>query len=113
MTTQQQPQRRVQNVSLLGFPYRYNMPKRHADEYAAYLLDVSGYEFAEFKAKPEAIAKVARCYSYQSCEHDGWEASNAKTIIDIVEERYSEDLPGYAKMPWGISGDADAERARA
>jgi hypothetical protein len=105
--------RRLWLENLASVAYRYNMPARHADEYAAYLLDVSGYEFAEFKAKPEAIAKIARCYRYQSCEHDGWEASNAKTIVDIVEERYGEDLPGYGAMPWGIGSDADAARARA
>jgi hypothetical protein len=101
----------LENVASVAF--RYGMPDRHPDEYGEYLLAVSAYEWKELKAKPEAIAKVARCYAYQSCEHDGWMSCNAKVIVDILEERYGEELPNYDAMPWGISGEADLAKARA
>ena len=57
--------RRLWAENIRSVAYRYNMPERHAAEYQGYLDALAAYEFAEFKAKPEAIARVARCYSYQ------------------------------------------------
>ena len=105
--------RRLWQENLNSYAYRYNMPERHEAEFVGCESEIAAYEFAELKAKPEAIAKLARCYSYQTCEHAGWESSNAKTIVDVLEERYGEELPGYGAMPWGISGDCDLAKVRA
>lgn len=97
----------TENVNSVA--YRYDMPKRHASEHADYLAAVEAYEFEPFAAKPVAIAKIARCYDYQSCEHPAWDASPSKRIVDGLMERYSDKLPGYDRMPWGADANGIGE----
>ena len=47
------------------------------------------------------IIKAAKCYAYQACEHDGWESSDAKRVVDLIIEHAILDLPGYSEAPWG------------
>lgn len=91
----------------------HGRPKRHAmrDEMARGLMQARAYRFTRRRAKPAAIAKLVRCYGYQACEHDGYEASTAKTIVDALIARYPESLPDYEAMPWGIGGAIDLMRA--
>lgn len=70
------------------------------------------YEFKPVHAKAAAVAKIARCYDYQSCEHPAYEASQAKAIADTLMATFPETLPGYDDAPWGIADDADLARAR-
>jgi len=51
----------------------------------------------------EAI-KAANCYEYQSCEHPGWETSQAKRWIDKLRNVAINNLPGYADAAWEIDG---------
>lgn len=46
--------------------------------------------------------KAINCYEYQSCEHPGWEGSNAKAFCDALTARLIYTLPGYDEAPWGI-----------
>lgn len=49
------------------------------------------------------ILKACDCYAYQTCEHQGWETSRAKTLIDsIISIAYGE-LPGYDDANWQIN----------
>lgn len=89
--------------------YRYDMPKRHAAEYADYVAAVEAYEFEPFAAKPVAIAKIARCYDYQSCEHPGWDASRSKQMVEQLMECFPDTLPGYDCMPWGADANGMGE----
>jgi hypothetical protein len=65
-------------------------------------------EWAAFQAFSEVqILKAARCLHYQSCEHPGWEESNACRIVEAIiggEESYS--LPGYDEAAWEITPPA-------
>ena len=45
-------------------------------------------------------AKAAASLEYQSCEHPGWEASNARRIIRDLEGMLVRELPGYETGPW-------------
>lgn len=47
-----------------------------------------------------ALLKAADNYAYQSCEHDGWAASNARLHIDAIIRTAHGRLPGYAEAPW-------------
>jgi len=38
---------------------------------------------------------------YQSCEHDGWESSKAKAIVDALRSSAWHALPGYEDAAWG------------
>jgi hypothetical protein len=53
-----------------------------------------------FKAWPfpltaVSILKGCDCLDYQSCEHDGWEASRAFAILRAIRHRAIHGVPGY------------------
>jgi hypothetical protein len=50
---------------------------------------------------PVQVLKSAQCYEYQSCEHDGWETSEARKWIDSLKSRAIGILPGYDAAKWG------------
>ena len=47
------------------------------------------------------VLKATDCYEYQSCEHTGWEVSNAKAFIDVLRASAWRRLPGYEQAEWG------------
>ena len=53
---------------------------------------------------PSAIAVVKLCQSleYQSCEHDGWETSEARRIVRAVLSAAISRVDGYDAAPWSI-----------
>jgi len=63
--------------------------------------DVLGYRFAEVPGvtnDPRLIAVVAKAidgYEYQSCEHDGWEASSAAAFCTALRRLLLKQLPTY------------------
>jgi hypothetical protein len=61
--------------------YRYNLPTRDATELAQYERDVEGYEYEPCEPTGETIDAAIDCLDYQSCEHDGWEASAACALL--------------------------------
>lgn len=48
---------------------------------------------------PEAL-QALRCYEYQSCEHEGWPASEAYQFCDALRAQLIAHLPGMDKAPW-------------
>src|SRR3989304_446422 len=61
-------------------PYRYRVPAR----------------------VPTAVEtiKLVHCYRYQTCEHPGWEQSDAHGFCDALEAAAIDALPGYGEAPW-------------
>jgi hypothetical protein len=53
--------------------------------------------------QPVAILKAISCYEYQSCEHEGWDTSEAKTFCQYLREHVICDLPGYEEAVWEIA----------
>jgi hypothetical protein len=51
--------------------------------------------------QPLQVLKACHCYAYQSCEHPGWETSEAKAFIDALERTAVRHLPGYDDAAWG------------
>jgi hypothetical protein len=49
-----------------------------------------------------AAIKLAHCYSYQSCEHEGWNDSAAKRYVDELVGDLIRQLPGYNEAEWAI-----------
>jgi hypothetical protein len=41
------------------------------------------------------------CYEYQSCEHPGWESSEAYSFIQALRRRTWPHMPGYRDATWG------------
>jgi len=48
------------------------------------------------------LLKAIHCYEYQSCEHDGWDTSEARAYCRAVERELLGLLPGYESAPWAI-----------
>jgi hypothetical protein len=50
---------------------------------------------------PVQVIKACHCYSYQTCEHDEWEASEAHAFIHYLLSLACHRLPGYEEAEWG------------
>lgn len=63
------------------------------------------YEFTAIRGtlNPVAILKAISCYEYQSCEHPGWEASEAHAFCEALRSRMIRKLPGYGEAAWEIT----------
>ena len=48
------------------------------------------------------LAKQVDCYSYQSCEHDGWETSRAYKMCEAIKYNLLHNHPDYDSAPWGV-----------
>lgn len=59
-------------------------------------------------ASTVVIAKQIANYEYQSCEHDGWERSEAHAFCLALSDWLLRSLPGWADAPWGIDERAHA-----
>ena len=67
--------------NVISVSYRYNLPSRDATELAQYEGDVEAYEYAPCDPTGEMIVRAIDELDYQSCEHDGWEASAACALL--------------------------------
>jgi hypothetical protein len=59
-------------------------------------------------ASTVVIAKQIANYEYQSCEHDGWQDSEAHAFCRALAENLLRSLPGWEEAPWGIDERAAA-----
>jgi hypothetical protein len=73
-----------ENTDVTGCPYQYRRPQ-HTSWNTAELLN------------------ALHAYTYQSCEHNGWETSQAKAFCDALRDRLISTLPGYNDGPWTIT----------
>ena len=67
--------------NVISVSFRYNLPTRDATELAQYEDDVEAYEYAPCDPTGEMIVRAVDELDYQSCEHDGWEASAAHALL--------------------------------
>jgi hypothetical protein len=49
------------------------------------------------------LLNAIRGYQYQTCEHPGWDRSQAKAFCDALQQRLIATLPGYTDGPWLIT----------
>jgi hypothetical protein len=54
------------------------------------------------RVNPVVILKAIACLEYQSCEHPGWEGSEAHAFCEALRKRMIHRLPGYDEAPWEI-----------
>ena len=63
--------------------------------------DVDTYTWQETPLlTPGGLAKTLGCYSYQSCEHPGWEASEACALVTKIKDSLG-DVAYDESVPWG------------
>ncbi len=78
-----------------------SLETRYGDkDFPPFRLDAHAAESAKL-APALQVLKAAQCYAYQACEHEGWEASPAKRIVDAIVARAITCLPGYDDAAWG------------
>lgn len=71
--------------------------------------DVAAYRYERFPVLTEAqVLMGIHGYSYQSCEHPGWERSEAKAFVDALKDRLtdrmmSRDLENDPRSFWEIT----------
>lgn len=53
------------------------------------------FRIMEYCPSPLQALKYIGCLEYQSCEHDGWATSEAKTFCDYAKDYFIRRLPGY------------------
>src|SRR6185437_13731070 len=68
------------------------------------------YTFTKYDGhfSPVAILKAISCYEYQSCEHPGWEASEAHDFCEALRARMIRKLDGYEQAAWEINTPSQA-----
>ena len=89
---------------------------RYSDDPESMMPDDTSYgdhEGRPFGAEvdPVQTLKAIRCYEYQSCEHPGWDQSDAKAFCESLTLRAIAALPGYDDAAWSI--DSIDSRGRA
>jgi hypothetical protein len=50
-----------------------------------------------------AAVKAIHCYEYQSCEHPGWDTSEAHQFCRALEGALVRQLPGYDEASWEVT----------
>jgi hypothetical protein len=61
------------------------------------------YKFSKIAdVDPVVAIKQVHCLDYQSCEHDGWEKSQAFKFGHRLISILASSLPGYEAAPWGM-----------
>ena len=73
-----------ENIKSVGYRYEdselTNLPGRIDVEY---LIPFQHHPMGKIPTAVELI-KITHCYMYQSCEHEGWEGSNAKAFCKAL-----------------------------
>jgi hypothetical protein len=66
--------------------------------------DLLTYRFEKIPGDidPAALIKAVHCYEHQSCEHPGWDESEARLICAALVDVALRVLPGYRDAPWGF-----------
>lgn len=59
---------------------------------------------------PAQVIKAVHCYSYQSCEHEGWRTSRAREFCDHLAHIAESRIPGYDKAVWGAPEPSTGKR---
>ena len=66
------------------------------------LDDVLSYHYQATRAiTPIEGLKLIHYYRYQTCEHEGFETSDAAAFCKELEALLIRKIPGYEEAPWG------------
>jgi hypothetical protein len=102
--------------NMISVAYRYgdpveDLPGDHYVDDGITKADVAAQAAVPFEAVH--LLKACACYAYQSCEHSGWEASEAFSFIQALKDKAVRALPGYENAEWGAPAEkADKAGAR-
>ena len=74
--------------NVVSVAYRYSLATRDPDELSSYNRDVAAYEYEPCAVTAQQIDADIDCLDYQSCEHDGWNASAAYDLLQRLREEF-------------------------
>ena len=81
-----------------GGPFEYG---EHNPPASGMLAIMPGMPAVPLQTEPVQLFKSLACYEYQSCEHPGWEASEARAYCEALRDRAISALPGWDAAEWG------------
>jgi hypothetical protein len=98
------------DVNLVSIYARYPNTRNRPDRIPGPLNEVFVYAHSrpwEGPIEPIQVVKACDCLAYQSCEFDGWEASEAFAILWALKEFALKridgiDQAGYKKAAWDM-----------
>ena len=89
------------------YDYKGNYVKRPKYRYSPPQSRVTEPYYDDFDPQNvDQIQALVHCYTYQTCEHEGWDKSRAKRLMDTLDQILQ--LAGAdwkregTKAPWGI-----------
>ena len=62
----------------------------------------NGCALPRLRVEPVQVLKACDCFEYQSCEHPGWEESEAHSFLEALRRKAWHALPGYDDARWEI-----------
>jgi len=65
-------------------------------------IDEKGIKLLIHRRAAIDIIKQIHCYTYQSCEHDGWETSWSYATCKETTDKLIPHIAGYESASWGI-----------
>jgi hypothetical protein len=93
----------LQAENVASIQHRYSdwpdMPDPTQYTYRRFTVRTPYQSLAESCAQ---VLKAIACYEYQSCEHPGWQESEAKRVCDNLRHGYINRLPGYDDAQWEV-----------
>ncbi|VGO12402.1 hypothetical protein PDESU_00954 [Pontiella desulfatans] len=102
--------------NMISVAHRYSDPVEElpGDRYVEDDITEADVAFqqATVAFEPVQVLKSCNCLEYQSCEHPGWEASEAHAFLQALKDKAVRALPGYERARWGAPV-AKAEKAGA
>lgn len=76
--------------------------QRYGDKAEEDVVAFPEWRITSTKFSPVQIIKLCHCYSYQACEANDFEGSEAHRIVSAIEHIAARELPGYADAKWGM-----------
>lgn len=102
----------VERAGMLARENHISMQARYPDDpagdrwyrkggFAGHLADCEeeAQRFADEHLTPADVHNLCRCYSYQSCEHEGWPTSEARRHIDALDQAIGDFPPCPVPAP--------------
>lgn len=93
----------AENVASVQARYPDTVEAGHPGPTRFGVHDVAVYRFRRFPGPldPVGVLKSIACYQYQSCEHDGWLASQAYQFCESLTQKTIGRPPGHDAANWG------------
>jgi hypothetical protein len=91
-----------ENIESIRYRYPGDKPGEYPGPVDAYYEQPYRYEDPKRVLTPGEVFSAIDCLDYQSCEHPGWETSEAHRILDALRHSACRRVEGYESAPWGF-----------